>query len=734
MFSYNKKIKNIIIYAVLTSLLIAMLVYSFTISLGYDLKLLNIVTISILIFVITNFVFYSKKTFGISLIGSITIIALISIVIYKTNSFDYRMNKLIYYLMTIEESLYSKICLDKNIQLFFAIITAVITSIIINIIWIKKNSFIALLLFCFGFSFVMYQVSTFGVIGKQNFIFIFLIMLNIYFYYIARQKKILNNIKSLQFIILAFAISISCIFITNRIYNTFSEPLKFIKIFPDKDSKVNTKKKDEKDKVKKPAYAKYIVNENNVNNIPMFFSQNVCSVSAHQKIYLRGAAFDIYNNNSWENELRGLDNFIIQDSIDIHYEDNILKNVYENIIGLCLKEGLDCSKYVNGSIEDLMEDNEIINKYFMVDDVRIQIKKLKSDSILLPLNYFKVEFEISEKTNKDDLFNQVQLNEDETLTKNNILKENMTYSTKILTPNYSSPEIIALLRKTHRGYYNEFDNQYAKNYSSMADRTIYSGRSPYLQTPNEINKEKILELANKITKECTNDYDKAVAIEQYLKTNYIYNLKPEISTESEDCISDFLFNTKEGYCKNFATSMVIILRLLDIPSRYVTGFVAKDLPFYADYYNNNISPGSFREYEVKDNNAHAWVEVYFEGFGWVPFEPTSGFTYQDEISTNSNINNVNADNKNNADAVLNEPNKNNLTIVLVTIIFVTLLSMIVLYIIKKKNLLKGNTNQKYKLYFRFLIHLYGYMGLKKNKQETLTQYYEKNKKYFKENK
>jgi transglutaminase-like putative cysteine protease len=105
--------------------------------------------------------------------------------------------------------------------------------------------------------------------------------------------------------------------------------------------------------------------------------------------------------------------------------------------------------------------------------------------------------------------------------------------------------------------------------------------------------------------------EKALAIQRYLtdltRFHYDATIKPG---DSNDALTDFLFETHTGFCQQFASTMAVLLRSLDIPARVAVGFTPGT-------YDANLG-----SYEVTTENAHAWVEVEFPGFGWVPFEPT----------------------------------------------------------------------------------------------------------------
>lgn len=137
----------------------------------------------------------------------------------------------------------------------------------------------------------------------------------------------------------------------------------------------------------------------------------------------------------------------------------------------------------------------------------------------------------------------------------------------------------------------------------------------YLQLPENFSP-RVSELAQQILSDSLTPadtvYEKAVAIEEYLRVNYPYNEEIEAPAEGVDPVEYFLFDIQEGYCDYYATSMVMMLRSLGIPSRAVSGY----------------AEGTFDEesevYVITEKDAHTWVEVFFPGYGWVEFEPTAG--------------------------------------------------------------------------------------------------------------
>ncbi|MYC54585.1 MAG: transglutaminase domain-containing protein [Chloroflexi bacterium] len=131
----------------------------------------------------------------------------------------------------------------------------------------------------------------------------------------------------------------------------------------------------------------------------------------------------------------------------------------------------------------------------------------------------------------------------------------------------------------------------------------------YVGSPNT----RVLELAQRIVAEAGADspYDRARAIESWLRKNIAYNEAIGAPPANVDVVEWLLFDAQEGYCTYFATAMIIMLRNLGIPARLAAGFSQGEL-----------EPTS-SQFIVRERDAHAWVEVYFPGYGWINFEPTT---------------------------------------------------------------------------------------------------------------
>lgn len=116
-----------------------------------------------------------------------------------------------------------------------------------------------------------------------------------------------------------------------------------------------------------------------------------------------------------------------------------------------------------------------------------------------------------------------------------------------------------------------------------------------------------------------------------------YTLTPDLTRvdPSLDGVENFLFNTKEGYCVQFASAIALLLREYGIPTRYVEGYIATDLEPVEGNYDYGY------EGYVRDHHAHAWVEVYYDGIGWIPYETTP--LYYDAMYTATGSSEVSTD-------------------------------------------------------------------------------------------
>ncbi|NOZ48547.1 MAG: transglutaminase domain-containing protein [Chloroflexi bacterium] len=133
--------------------------------------------------------------------------------------------------------------------------------------------------------------------------------------------------------------------------------------------------------------------------------------------------------------------------------------------------------------------------------------------------------------------------------------------------------------------------------------------APYLQLPPDIPP-RVYKLARTLGARLDNAYDQARAIEAYLR-RYRYNLQVPSPPVQRDVVDWFLFDLRQGYCDYYATSMVVMARSLGIPARLAIGYAPGTLDPETGWMT------------VTEADAHSWPELYFEGLGWIPFEPTA---------------------------------------------------------------------------------------------------------------
>jgi transglutaminase-like putative cysteine protease len=134
----------------------------------------------------------------------------------------------------------------------------------------------------------------------------------------------------------------------------------------------------------------------------------------------------------------------------------------------------------------------------------------------------------------------------------------------------------------------------------------------YTQLPPDLP-QRVRDLSDQVTADATTPYDKAKAIESYLKT-LTYNLEIDPPPYDADGVDYFLFEQQEGYSEYFGSAMTVLMRAQGIPARLVTGYTVGDKVPDHDVYI------------IKDSHSHAWSEVFFPGYGWISFEPTPGET------------------------------------------------------------------------------------------------------------
>jgi transglutaminase-like putative cysteine protease len=132
----------------------------------------------------------------------------------------------------------------------------------------------------------------------------------------------------------------------------------------------------------------------------------------------------------------------------------------------------------------------------------------------------------------------------------------------------------------------------------------------YLQIPDELPT-RVTDLALDLTRDISNPYDKAKAIESYLRT-LPYDQDIPAPGFDADGVDHFLFVVGRGYSDYFGSAMAVLMREADIPARMVAGYAPREFDEEAE------------NFVVREADSHGWAEAYFPDFGWVEFEPTPG--------------------------------------------------------------------------------------------------------------
>ena len=217
-------------------------------------------------------------------------------------------------------------------------------------------------------------------------------------------------------------------------------------------------------------------------------------------------------------------------------------------------------------------------------------------------------------------------------------KTGLSYSMSYFETNWGSPTLTEYLRSLNGFRYEDdhTDFESLKEHISSAARVLAIAvnnpdpnyfnaevadrlaeraqtiKDVYTQLPDTVP-DRVYDLAEEITAGCETTYDKILAIEDYFKNDFVYTLTPPAFPEDRDFVDWFLFECNEGYCTYYATAAAVLARCIGLPSRYVEGVTVKDTIRSRD------------EVEVTNRDVHAWTEVYLEGYGWIPIEPTPGF-------------------------------------------------------------------------------------------------------------
>lgn len=388
---------------------------------------------------------------------------------------------------------------------------------------------------------------------------------------------------------------------------------------------------------------------------------SVLQVSSPKRVYLKGISLETYTGSKWVNS-----------EASLMPKGSDFSGIYRD------------TEEMTDGMEILTGSDDFLETYFEENPVSVIFLNIKTKSLFLPSK--ATEFKPATKS-----FSAFVNNTGDYSSKQRYSR-GFRYSIKMYSPKIGTDAFADIMRKSKKGLYSEalvkmklpdyyvnFKDYYLGNTTSGGTNTstdsafaTFSANvqtqpstgsglqipvitSPekmktfetltalkrrstetykkYLQLPENLP-QRVKDLSASLVSSETNDYDKAKAIEQYLASNYPYNLDVHSTPRNRDFVDYFLFDLKEGYCSYYASAMTILARCAGLPARYVEGYMLPPEPVKDDR----------NTYVVSNMQAHAWVEIYFEGYGWLPFEPTAPFRSNFYATTDLNDDVIYSDN------------------------------------------------------------------------------------------
>lgn len=339
--------------------------------------------------------------------------------------------------------------------------------------------------------------------------------------------------------------------------------------------------------------------------------------------YLRGATFDQYNSSSWQRTSGG-------------------------------------KKQTNGadSYREFSQTLEMHDIGYITAEISVEMTS-QSKSLFVPL-YSIVTL---------DSDNDIYMNQEGDLFTTPMLSSGAKYYIEMVMPAVDSSNFFSVLTSKSAGM----------------------RETRYLDIPQTLP-DRVYQLSDLLTQDVASDYEKAKEIESFLRTEYEYTLEPISKPPHQDYVDFFLFDSKQGFCTHYASAMVMLLRAADIPCRYVTGYILQpsesDLQQIPDYMREKVPfvEGQPYTFIINKKNSHSWVEVYFEDFGWVAFEPTAGYSTSSGDAYEYKSKDVQLPGGDSRVEHTEQPQSSNLPFYVATFLIVTALALICIRVTRKRRL------------------------------------------------
>lgn len=354
----------------------------------------------------------------------------------------------------------------------------------------------------------------------------------------------------------------------------------------------------------KPNLHQKILYESRLNNDVPLSNAVLFEVKASEPLYLRDMAYTEYSEGAWRipEQEEGYKDYI-------EFKPQYLEAEYHQTATL-----LDEIAFQNGA------QSSLLSKYVRYANYESNIIRKRTYTVLQnpinKINYFTVNgFSDIMDDKIDKVYYYQNLNNCYFHSKSLVEPSQYQVIYYDRVPKVGSREYMFLRNSNATIWENLYNAVIAnKNEYSLYDDKLTkiliqynNAKEMFLQVPDEL-KSVLEEFASNIIGTQESDWSKVELICNFLKNHYTYRLQNK-RIEGER-VSSFLFEEKEGICQDFATSMTLMCRSIGIPAKYVTGYLASE---------KSKESGN---YIIREKDAHAFVEVYIAGYGWMSFDPT----------------------------------------------------------------------------------------------------------------
>lgn len=355
----------------------------------------------------------------------------------------------------------------------------------------------------------------------------------------------------------------------------------------------------------------------------------VLTITADEPLYLRRRAYTIYSNGAWqvgeekkniwtpfdgEGIYREYDlvRFFLQEieageifmeGFNAEYQEELaLPLAQESRHSAVIRESEAPVSYlsVNGLTEISLENNSLLGD--VPSDSEVQQNEVEQDEVQAKVGYIgRLEnlyfTNLKSKAQNEYTIEYIDYELGEGTRENALLKS------------MAAPDLMRVWGEAYGQSYELGRKVIERGNSGYAEPSF---KERYMQIPKEIDAQ-ITQYASRMIRGHDSELEQAEAICNQLKYSgeYTYKLGAAYEDVTRDPVVDFLLYGKQGICQDFASGMVLLCRSIGLPARYVTG-----------YYASERGEGP-NEYIVREKDAHAFVEVYITGYGWMTFDPTT---------------------------------------------------------------------------------------------------------------